>query len=72
MPARPRSAHQAAPSLEEARSTPSVDEMEISLVPVFLGEGERLFDGLGVGRPQLAHVRTVAAPGVMHLKFERA
>ena len=49
-----------------------VDEMEISLVPAFLGEGERLFDGLGAGNPQLAHVRTVAAPGVTHLKFTRA
>jgi dihydrofolate reductase len=48
-----------------------VDEMEISLVPIFLGEGERLFDGLGAGNPTLEHVRTVAAPGVTHLKFER-
>jgi dihydrofolate reductase len=49
-----------------------VDEMEINLVPVFLGEGERLFADLGVGKPRLAHVGTVAAPGVTHLKFERA
>jgi dihydrofolate reductase len=48
-----------------------VDEMEINLVPIFLGDGERLFDGLGVGHPRFAHVRTVAAPGVTHLKFER-
>lgn len=48
-----------------------VDEMEINLVPIFLGDGERLFDDLGVGNPRLTHVRTVAAPGVTHLKFER-
>jgi dihydrofolate reductase len=48
-----------------------VDEMEINLVPILLGDGERLFDGLGLGRPRLVHVRTVAAPGVTHLKFER-
>jgi dihydrofolate reductase len=48
-----------------------VDEMEIDVAPVFLGDGERLFDGLGVGRPRLAHVRTVAAPGVTHLMFAR-
>ena len=48
-----------------------VDEMEISLTPIFLGDGERLFADLGVGNPQLVHVRTVAAPGVTHLKFER-
>jgi dihydrofolate reductase len=47
-----------------------VDEMEISLVPVLLGAGERLFDGmddLGNLRP----VRTVAAAVVTHLKFAR-
>ena len=49
-----------------------VDEMEINLVPILLGDGERLFDDLGVGHPRLAHVRTVTAPGVTHLKFERA
>ena len=49
-----------------------VDEMEINLVPIFLGAGERLFDGLSVGNPHLAHVRTVAAPGVTHLKFARS
>jgi dihydrofolate reductase len=49
-----------------------VDEMEINLVPILLGDGARLFDDLGVGNPRLAHVRTVAAPGVTHLKFERA
>ena len=48
-----------------------VDEMEINLVPIFLGKGERLFDGLGVGNPGLVHVRTVAAPGVTHLKYAR-
>ena len=49
-----------------------VDTMEISLVPIFLGAGERLFEGLGPGRPALTHIRTVAAPGVTHLSFERA
>jgi dihydrofolate reductase len=47
-----------------------VDEMEISLVPMLLGAGERLFDGvrdLGGLRP----IRTVAAPDVTHLKFVR-
>src|SRR5450759_3088887 len=48
-----------------------VDKMDINLVPIFLGEGERLFDNLGPGNPGLVHVATVAAPGVIHLKFER-
>jgi dihydrofolate reductase len=45
-----------------------VDEMEISLVPILLGAGERLFEGVSdLGGLRL--VRTVAAPGVTHLKF---
>jgi dihydrofolate reductase len=48
-----------------------VDEMAVNLVPIFLGDGERLLDHLGAGNPQLSHVATVAAPGVTHLRFER-
>jgi dihydrofolate reductase len=47
-----------------------VDEMEIHLVPLLLGAGERLFEDvrdLGGLRP----VRTVAAPDVTHLKFAK-
>jgi dihydrofolate reductase len=48
-----------------------VDEMEISLVPILLGGGERLFEGLGDDLHGLELVRTVAAPGVTHLRFAR-
>jgi hypothetical protein len=44
--------------------------MEIHLVPVLLGAGDRLFDGvrsLGGLKP----ARTIAAPNVTHLKFRR-
>jgi dihydrofolate reductase len=45
-----------------------VDEMEINLVPVLLGGGERLFaDGADLQGLEL--VRTTAAPRVTHLKF---
>jgi dihydrofolate reductase len=47
-----------------------VDEMEINLVPVLLGRGERLFDG-NDDLHGLKLVRTVAAPNVTHLKFGR-
>jgi dihydrofolate reductase len=47
-----------------------VDEMEISLVPMLLGAGERLFEGIG-NLGDLRLIRTVAAPGVTHLKFAR-
>ena len=48
-----------------------VDEMEIHLVPVLLGRGERLFDGVGDNMHGLELVRTVATPRVTHLKFAR-
>jgi dihydrofolate reductase len=48
-----------------------VDEMEINLVPTLLGDGERLFDGVGADLHGLELVRTVAAPQVTHLKFVR-
>lgn len=47
-----------------------VDEMEISLVPILLGNGERLFSGSGT-LERFEHVRTVAAPNVTHYKFVR-
>jgi dihydrofolate reductase len=46
-----------------------VDEMLINLVPILLGEGERLLDGLGDRLPKLEPINTIAAPGVWHLKF---
>jgi dihydrofolate reductase len=48
-----------------------VDEMEISLVPTLLDSGERLFDGVGDDLHGLELVRTVATPGVTHLKFAK-
>jgi dihydrofolate reductase len=48
-----------------------VDEMGISLVPVLLGRGERLFEEVGDDLHGLELVRTVAAPNVTHLKYAR-
>jgi dihydrofolate reductase len=48
-----------------------VDEMEINLVPTLLGDGERLFEGVGDDLRGLELVRTVATPKVVHLKFAR-
>ncbi len=48
-----------------------VDEMDLSQVPVLLGGGERLFDGVGTDLHGLELVRTVAAPNVTHLRFSR-
>ncbi len=47
-----------------------VDEMELHLVPILLGSGEQLFEGLD-DLHGLTLVRTVAAPLVTHLKSAR-
>jgi dihydrofolate reductase len=46
-----------------------VDELELHVVPVLIGAGERLFGGLGENRPKLELIRTVAAPDVTHVKY---
>lgn len=52
-------------------SAGAVDEMQLHVVPILLGGGERLFDGVH-DLHGLALVRTVAAPNVVHMKFARA
>jgi dihydrofolate reductase len=46
-----------------------LDEMEIHLVPVLLGEGRRLFDSLGPGHIELELVRRVEGRDVTHLRY---
>jgi dihydrofolate reductase len=46
-----------------------LDEMEIHLVQVLLGGGRRLFDSLGPDHIELALIRALEAPGVMHLRY---
>lgn len=48
-----------------------VDEMLISLSPVLLGAGERLFEGVGDELHGLKLVRTIAASDVTHLFYSR-
>jgi dihydrofolate reductase len=48
-----------------------VDEMLLSLVPILLGSGERLFEGLGDDLHGLQCIDTLATPQVTHLKFAR-
>lgn len=46
-----------------------LDQMEIHLIPVLLGAGRRLFEGLGPEHIELELVRTIEAPGVTHHRF---
>jgi dihydrofolate reductase len=49
-----------------------LDEMLISLVPVFLGAGTRLLDDLGNAPRTPEQVEVVEAPGVTHLRYRFA
>jgi dihydrofolate reductase len=46
-----------------------LDELELHLVPLLLGEGERLFDPRLASRVHLEPVRTLVGDGVTHLKY---
>ncbi|AIV35843.1 MULTISPECIES: dihydrofolate reductase family protein [unclassified Streptomyces] len=46
-----------------------VDELQLHVVPVLLGGGLRLFEGLGARRRDLEQVRVVETPLATHLKY---
>lgn len=47
-----------------------IDELEIHLVPVLLGEGRRLFEHLGVEQRELERLRVLEGDGgVVHLRY---
>jgi dihydrofolate reductase len=48
-----------------------VDEMELHVVPLLLGDGARLFDNTGAQQRAFDLVRSVASPTVTHLKYRR-
>jgi riboflavin biosynthesis pyrimidine reductase len=46
-----------------------LDEIVINLVPVTLGDGVRLVEGVGPGKRELAIDSVISAPGVTHLTY---
>src|SRR2546429_37018 len=47
-----------------------LDEIVVSVVPILLGGGARLFEN--VGDAKLEQVESVEAPGVTHIRYARA
>ncbi|MCA1709527.1 MAG: dihydrofolate reductase family protein [Actinobacteria bacterium] len=47
-----------------------LDEMEIHLIPVLLGDGIRLFQDFGLEQIELKRSRCIQTPGAIHLRFE--
>lgn len=46
-----------------------LDEIQIHLIPVLLGDGIRLFDHLGTAQIELESTRVIASSDVTHLQF---
>ena len=58
-----------AQAIQQYMAAGLLDDLELHVVPVLLGDGERLFDNLGDAAPHFEQVRAVGAPGVTHLKY---
>jgi dihydrofolate reductase len=48
-----------------------LDDVLVSVVPILLGGGARLFDNLGDPTPVLEQVQAIEAPGVTHIRYAR-
>jgi dihydrofolate reductase len=46
-----------------------IDELEIHVVPFFLGSGARLFDNVDCRKVKLEPIRMIGGPAVTHLKY---
>ena len=47
-----------------------LDELQVHLAPVLLGDGVSLFDRLGIDAVGLEASRVLASPSVTHLRFQ--
>jgi dihydrofolate reductase len=52
-----------------ALSAGVLDEVQFHLVPTILGEGRRLFEGIGAEPHEFELLRNVEGPGVTHLRY---
>jgi dihydrofolate reductase len=59
--------------VEAAQGVPEaglLDEMQIHLIPMLLGDGIRLFEDLGPDRIELRRASSIETPGATHFRFE--
>jgi dihydrofolate reductase len=56
--------------IQQCLQTALLDELTIELVPVLLGRGVRLLDGLQPATASLDLIRVIDAPGVTHLTYQ--
>jgi dihydrofolate reductase len=54
---------------QAALSAGVLDEVQLHLVPTILGEGRRLFEGIGPEPHEFELIRLVDGPGVTHLRY---
>ena len=58
-----------ASTVQQSIAAGLLDELQVNLVPILLGGGERLFDGLGGAPVGFERTRVLEAPGVTHLQY---
>ncbi|MGW5640423.1 dihydrofolate reductase family protein [Streptomyces sp. NPDC003832] len=54
---------------QQALAAGLLDEINLQLAPVLMGDGRRLFEHLGTDRVELERTRLLASPRVTHLRF---
>jgi dihydrofolate reductase len=54
---------------QAALSAGVLDEVQLHLVPTILGEGRRLFEGIGAEPHEFELIRNVEGPGVTHMRY---
>ena len=47
-----------------------LDELQIHLIPILLGDGIRLFEGLGPDQIELRRISSIETPSATHFRFE--
>jgi dihydrofolate reductase len=55
--------------IQQYLKTGLLDDIQIHIVPVLLGEGRRLFEHLGTDQIELEGTGVIDSPGVTHLRF---